>query len=46
LMLLSDSIAGTLFTIHEADQIDPNCNKASASRLQRRAVPYIHRLQH
>lgn len=39
LMLLSDSIAGTLFTIHEADQIDSNCDKASRSRLERRRAP-------
>jgi hypothetical protein len=45
LMLLSDSIAGTLFTIHEADQIGANYHKRSTSRLQRRAASYIHWLQ-
>jgi hypothetical protein len=42
LVLLSDSITDTLFTIHEADQIGANCQKLSISRLLRLAASYIH----
>ena len=41
-MLLPDLITGTLFTIHEADQIGAICHKSSIVRIQRRANPYIH----
>jgi len=34
LILLTDSITGTLFTIREADQIVANSHKLSISRLQ------------
>jgi hypothetical protein len=40
LILPSDSIRGTLFTIHEADQVAAYCNMPSISRFQRRADPY------
>ena len=42
LMLLSDSIMGNLFTIHEVHPIGANRHMPSISRLQRRATPYIH----
>jgi hypothetical protein len=42
LTLLSDSITGNLFTIHEVHQIGANRHIPSISRLQRRATPYIH----
>ena len=38
LMLLSDSITGTLFRIHVADQVAANAHKLSIARLQRRAA--------
>jgi hypothetical protein len=38
-LLPSDSIAGTLLTIHEADRIDANCDKPSTSRLQTTRPP-------
>jgi hypothetical protein len=41
-MVFSDSIAGTLFTIHEANETYPSCHKASTSLLQGRAAHYIH----
>jgi hypothetical protein len=39
LMLLSDSITGILFAIHEADRIGTNCHKLSISTTR---SPYIH----
>ena len=39
-MLLSDSITGTLLTIHETDQIGANC-KSLPSRVPNSAKPPI-----